>query len=141
MGQDFQIRLVIGRGLCGFSGFFLTLCQSEICYGVVGFVNQSFLVAFQRGAVVFPLVVEVADLDILGRFVRVPSLKFLNVASRVSSVHNCGTALGMLLGIIGRRAEIDACVFAGTQFGLARGGAVFLLAFLRGRWLVLLCKD
>src|ERR1700751_585793 len=140
MGQDFQIRLVIGLGLCGFSGFFLTLCQSEICYGVVGFVNQSFLVAFQRGAVVFPLVVEVADLDILGRFVRVPGLEVLHAAC-VFSVHRRGTALGMLLGVICRRTEIDACVFAGTQFGLARGGAVFLLAFLRGRWLVLLCKD
>jgi len=129
MRQDLQILLIVRQRLTRIAGFLQALRQPKICQRVVRFIDQRFLVPFQRGVIVLTLEVKVSHFDILGGFVRIPGAEFLYIRSGVLCINHRRPALGMVLLIVTRRTQINASVFAGAFF---RGASVVFGALSLG---------
>ena len=112
MGQDLQIALVL---LTRFArALELFQAQGEVVNGnrVVIFVIQGFAIAAFGGRVVFLFEVEIADLNVLGGFVRVPRMRVGGFGTAL--IQQNFRALGMCLGVVGRRSQINLSGFTGT---------------------------
>src|SRR5690348_12818590 len=79
---------------------------------VVIFVIQGFAIAAFGGRVVFLFEVEIADLNVLCRFVRVPGMGVGRLGTAL--IHQDFRALGMCFGIVGRWTQINLGRLAGT---------------------------
>src|SRR5580704_5498549 len=137
--QDFQVRRIGLAGFLGFPQLLLANADPEGSDGVVILVVEGLAIAVERGAVVLPLEVKVAHLDVFFRLVRVPRLELLDTADLISFVQ-AGRVFGFMqrrpalrvrLGIIGRRTEVGRLFLAGTlcagtlcRIGLRRMAAV-----------------
>src|SRR4029077_2687363 len=106
--------------------------------GVAIFVIKSFLVAFERGFVVLALEVKVADLNVFQRLHRVPWMELLdagnfNIVGDIE-IFDGRRAVGMVLGVVFGRTDIDSRVAAGAFLRLAiAGGSLFRGGLVRGR--------
>src|SRR6476661_6919705 len=112
MGQDLQIVPVLLASLTGAIELFQAQGKVVSGNGVVIFVIQGFAIAAFGGGVVFLFEVEIADLDVLCRFVRVPGMGIGGFGAAL--IHQNVRALGMCFGIVGRRSQINLGGFAGT---------------------------
>src|SRR5258705_6438504 len=115
-----------------------TLRHPEVCDRIIRLPDQCLLVAVERRPIVLPFEVEISDLNVLHRFVRIPWVEFLHVGRHLSvSIRNSRTAVGMILGIVFGRAEVNPAIAAGTFpcfFVPLRSGRLLVLT---GYWLLL----
>ena len=120
-GQNLQVLFVVFPGFGFIAQFFLAHGKTEAGNGVAILVVKSFLVAIERGFVVFALEVIIADLNVLQRLQRVPGMEFL-YAGGVRVITGVGEAEArdgifagrMVLGIILGRADIDSRIVTGA---------------------------
>src|SRR5438105_13237721 len=94
----------------GVSGLIETLGQMELGEGVVGLVHECLFVPVQRRAIVLLLEVEIADLYVLGRLVRVPRMQLLNVGGGIFGIGNRSATHGMVFLVVGGRTDATANV-------------------------------
>ncbi len=111
--QDAQVVLVALAGLFELAGFLQRLAQAESRQGVIGHPLPRAAVAADGGRIVLPLEIEIADFDVLVRPMRIVEVKLVHVVG--------GRAAGMI-GVSGRRAQIDLGGVAGTHAIIVGGG-------------------
>src|SRR5580700_8656703 len=89
----------------------ITFRHTEIGHCVFFFPDQRILIARQRGLVVFEFEVIVANLIVLHRAVGIPWMHLLHVArGLIFGVGFDHTAVGMILGVVFRRAYVIASI-------------------------------
>src|SRR5580698_5002151 len=94
---------------------FVALRHAEICHRIFFFPDQRILITRQRSFVVFEFEVIVTDLIVLHGAVGIPRMHLLHIASRlVFWVGVSHAAVGMILGVVFRRAYVIASIAAGT---------------------------
>src|SRR5207244_3827100 len=79
--------------------------------------HECLFVPLQCGAIVLLLEVEIADLDVLGRLVRVPRMQLLHVRGGIFGIGNRSATHGMVFLVVGGGTEVNASVLAGTHLG------------------------
>src|SRR6185312_16097158 len=79
MRHYLQIGLVVLDCILKAVEFFKTLSRTEVCNRVIRFVEQCFLIATERGLVIFLPEVKISHFDILHRLVRIPRMEFLHL--------------------------------------------------------------
>src|SRR5579863_680231 len=113
--QNLQILLIVRDSLVGLIQLLVALRHAEIGDCVFLFPNQRVLVAGQRGLVTFPFEVIVTDFVILHRPVGIPGMHLLHFAfGFVFGIGFNHPAVGMVLGVVFRRSDINPGVAAGT---------------------------
>src|SRR5882762_7614100 len=137
LGQNLQVLLVVFPGVGFISQFFLAHGETEAGKSIAIFVVKSFLVAFERGFVVFALEVKVAHLNIFQRLHRVPGMELLDAGNFNTlgdvEIFDGRRAAGMVLGVVLGWADIDSRIAAGAFLGLAiAGGSLFRGGLVRG---------
>src|SRR5712691_3005708 len=101
--------------LVGLIQLLVALGDAEIGNCIFLFPNQSILIAGECGSVVLPLHVKFAHLIILHGPVRVPGMHLQHVGYGLSlGVGSNHSAVGMILGVIFGRAQVNPGVVAGT---------------------------
>src|ERR1700689_1797895 len=115
--QDLQVLFEVFPRLVFVSEFFLAFGDTEAGHGVIIFVVERFLVAFERGLVVLAFEVKISDLNIFRRLQRIPGMELLNasgVGITGNKVLNGVLAGGMVLGIVLGRTQVDSRIAAGA---------------------------
>src|SRR6185437_4783355 len=111
LGKDLQIRLVVVARFIGLIFLFQYFAQAESRHCVIGLVGQRFAKTALCGSQVLPLQIELADFNVLFRFVRIPWMHLSHIAGgRVFAVR-------MVLCVVLWRGKIDPRIVTGTFVG------------------------
>ena len=95
------------------------LGHAEVGYGIVRLPNQGLAIAIERRMIILTLEIEITDLDVFQSLVRIPGVEFLHIAGGVFFVRagNFRAAVRVVLGVVLRRAQVNASLAAGTFAG------------------------